>query len=273
MTTLPPKIMIDPFSVCACPLTLICQQKVMGTATSFFWKYDSKTYLISNWHVFSGREPSSGQPKDRKFGALPDSFQIAGVTKNNLNEPFTLTIPIVDSNNKNIWIQHKKFGRSVDVAAIEIDRILKSLGYSDVLDVFPCLNEAPQVTDMGSMIGQDVFILGFPLNIMKTGTFPIWKRASIATEFDFPIDGLPCFLVDTATREGMSGSAVIQRASSYTQKGGGNILAGPLATQVLGIYSGRHIGELGEAQLGIVWKCEIIEEILRDPAAGDSSFS
>ena len=259
-------ISIDHFSTCACPLTMICNQHIIGSATAFFWRYAGRTHLVSNWHVFSGREPISGQPKDQKFGAVPDMVQVRGVFGDNLNESFELTVDLMDDKGMPLWWQHKTFGQRADVAVLNLNRI----GYeNDTLARIPCLNEAPQVTDMMSQVGHDLFVLGFPLGILKTGMFPIWKRATIATEFGYPINGMPCFLLDTATREGMSGAPVIQRANMYEKRGGGAILAGPLVTQVLGIYSGRYVGELGEAQLGIVWKRELIETILQDPAPGD----
>lgn len=259
-------ISVDYYSGCACPLTMVCNQHEIGRATAFFWRSGGRTHLVSNWHVFSGREPISGQPKDQKYGAVPDTLQVRGVTKDNPNEPFSVTVPLTDHKGMSLWWQHKTFGQRADLAVLELDR---TLGNADQLGRIPCLNEVPQVTNMITRVGQDVFVLGFPLGIMKTGTFPIWKRASIATEFDFPINDMPCFLIDTATREGMSGAPVIQRTDAYHQQGGGQILAGPIVTQILGIYSGRYVGELGEAQLGIVWKRELIEDIFRDPAPGD----
>ena len=54
-----------------------------------------------------------------------------------------------------------------------------------------------------------MFVLGYPKGISGGRGFPIWKRASIATEPDIQHDGLPKLLVDTATREGMSGAPVV----------------------------------------------------------------
>ena len=132
---------------------------------------------------------------------------------------------------------------------IELDRVLGDIAR---LSRIPCLNEVQQVSDMVLRVGQDVFVLGFPLGIMKTGVFPVWKRASIATEPDYPVNDIPCFLLDTATREGMSDAPVLQRVSAYDQRDGGSIIAGAPMTQVVGISSGRYVGELGEAQLGTV---------------------
>ena len=54
-------------------------------------------------------------------------------------------------------------------------------------------------------VSADVFVLGYPRGISGGRGFPI----SIATEPKIDLDGVPKLLIDTATREGMSGGPVI----------------------------------------------------------------
>jgi hypothetical protein len=61
----------------------------------------------------------------------------------------------------------------------------------------------------------DAFVLGYPRGMSGGGHFPVWKRATIATEPDIDLDGLPRFYIDTATREGMSGSPVYAQEVGY----------------------------------------------------------
>ncbi len=259
-------VKINPFSVCSHPLTMICSNQTMGTATAFFWRQNSKTYLISNWHVLSGREPTSGQPIDKKYCAVPDAIKINGIVKSDYSQRFEMTLQLNDQIGKPLWWQHKTYGQKVDIAVFDLDQVLEG---KYVAQMVTCLNEVSQEEEMVPQVGRDTFILGFPLGIMKTDVLPVWKRASIATEPEFPVNDLPSFLVDTATREGMSGSPVIFRESSYRTRSGQWRTTGQLSTKFLGVYSGRYIGELGEAQLGIVWKKELIGEILHDPSQGD----
>jgi len=79
---------------------------------------------------------------------------------------------------------------------------------------------------MAPLIGMDAFILGFPKGIAHQQLLPIWKRGSIATEPEIPReDDLPVFLVDTATREGMSGAPVLLRSfSGYGRADGSSVL-------------------------------------------------
>ena len=83
-------------------------------------------------------------------------------------------------------------------------------------------------------------------------------------------------LVDTASRSGMSGSPVI-----LTRTGIHNSHEGKLTTEsfigtvssFVGVYSGR-VGPKHEteAQLGIVWRKEVIEEILVAKRWGTTDF-
>ena len=105
---------------------------------------------------------------------------------------------------------------------------------------------------------------------MKTGLLPVWKRGSVATEFNIDVGDLPSFIIDTATREGMSGSPVIARSvGGYTTVGGGTMIGPGTYNRFLGVYSGRYVGGIDEAHLGIVWKVAAIDEIIDDPTPGD----
>ena len=113
----------------------------------------------------------------------------------------------------------------------------------------------------------DVYVLGFPFGISEGEGFPIWKRASIASEPIIDIQDRPLMYIDTASRSGMSGSPVI-----YKERRGVAICdTHPTkATKIshffmefIGVYSGR-IGADDEfkAQLGRVWKKRVIDEII-----------
>ena len=124
--------------------------------------------------------------------------------------------------------------------------------------------------DMRERIGEDVFVLGYPRGLTGGALLPIWKRGTIATEPMFDHHQLPRFLIDTATREGMSGAPVIARANSgsYQDTSGVSVMAlrsqnlSP-PTKFVGIYSGRIPGAIDlEAQVGIVWKARVVEEIV-----------
>lgn len=65
-------------------------------------------------------------------------------------------------------------------------------------------------------VGDDCFILGYPLRNYEGLMLPIWKRGSLASETPLGLEGRPIFLVDAATTAGMSGSPIIRRVVTIT---------------------------------------------------------
>jgi hypothetical protein len=87
------------------------------------------------------------------------------------------------------------------------------------------------------------FILGYPFGNAPPA-FPVWKRGSIASEPDLVWMTTGYYLVDTASRPGMSGSPVILRdwTNDYVVEAVRAFNDKP-ATNFLGVYSGRlHAG-------------------------------
>jgi hypothetical protein len=126
-------------------------------------------------------------------------------------------------------------------------------------------------------IGDDVFVLGYPYAITGGGNFPVWKRGSIATEPDIDYEDSPKFYINTASRPGMSGSPVISRRIGIHGTENGKIVGTTRIGELrnfLGIYSGRVIGYTDfEAQLGIVWKKRVIEEIIEGNMKDPRNFT
>jgi hypothetical protein len=243
----------------------------LSSGTAFFWRSGEATYLITNWHNLSGRNPLSGQPM-APSAAIPD--QIAFVVFERVGpddgQGFyemrgkLISCPLYDEPNadgiqKARWLEHPVHGRDVDVAAIDVTSLVAGTLVRHANDV-----ESDAVLDLAA--AQDVFIVGFPFGIIAGAPAPLWKRGTIALDPKFDPGGLPKLLVDTATRQGMSGSVAIARhiivGTPYKLKDGTD---GPLAIfarkdVVIGVYSGRHYPDLEKAQLGIVWKRETIED-------------
>lgn len=261
---------IDPYSTCSVYIQSLFDEHELGIATGFFVKVENDIFLVSNWHVFSGRDPASGQPKN-KHGAVPNRISIHYLLKENINQYLSVTVSL-ESDIGALWIQHK-IGQKIDVSLMSFQNIERQIDRSTVpgADLTPvCINELPTTSDMSMPVGADVFVLGYPYGITRTGLLPIWKRASIATEFALDVDGLPCFLVDTATREGMSGAPVVRRSfNAYTDVHGNGHIDPGVYNKFLGVYSGRRVGGLDEAQLGVIWKESVITQIVNDPMPGN----
>lgn len=57
---------------CITKLELLAHGKVIGNATGFFLKRGAVWHIVTNWHVFSGRDNATGQPR-RDDCAVPDT--------------------------------------------------------------------------------------------------------------------------------------------------------------------------------------------------------
>ena len=266
---------VEWWSATAFPVTMVFNGHEIGWATGFFWKHENRTYLVSNWHVFSGRVPSTGQAKNRD-GAVPDSLILnhyVGLT----GRAIRYTVALSDEAGNSTWRQHRSFGQRVDLGMMEMPPALLNVAGSDVI---PCVNTGTiqhhpnlQVSDdrdvkLALPVGLDVFVLGFPLGIQGGHLFPIWKRGSLASEFSLDYADLPCFLIDTATREGMSGGPVLARSIGLAVTDDEHVIFGRDFTQFIGVYSGRSVRTEDEAQLGFVWKEAAIEAIMREGVPG-----
>ena len=254
-------VVIDEYSLTAIPLTMLCNDKEIGTATGFFHKSGDKFWIISNWHVFSGRNPITGQSL-RKDAALPDAIRLWLHIENKMGSVAQQKVALVDAAGEPIWRQHKR-GQDYDVAVLRVGTLPKGCIAYD-------LPRPRETGDMGIKIGMDAYILGFPKGIANNKILPIWKRGSIASEPELPHDDKPLFLLDTATREGMSGAPVLLRTFGgyHSTDGNQNLVVGA-STRFVGIYSGRYVAddEFG-AQLGRVWHRSVIDQVIADGVKG-----
>lgn len=253
-------VRIDQYSMTSLPLQMHSQGNILGYATGFFFEEKDKVYLVSNWHVLAGRDPSNGQPR-HSSGAVPDEI-VLPIHKDSIGTFLKkIKISLYDDDGNAKWIQHPVHGQNVDVAVT--DPVI--LPYGAKHYPLPYRGES---TDMIIGVGQELYILGFPKNISAQQILPVWKRASIASEPDLDAFGLPQFLVDTATREGMSGAPVIARAYGGYPTANTAFKVQQIATKFLGIYSGRYGASDIEAQLGRVWWKNNIEEIVKGGIKG-----
>jgi hypothetical protein len=238
---------------------------VISKATCFFYrnKKTEEIFLITNWHVVTGRNPQTGQMIDSN-GAIPSYLKL-NLLQTIGTEHIKQVNYIIDLYNNDIplWVElEKKNDQVIDVVALPC-KLSEDYMVNCINDLEELYNEDTKIN-----IAEDVFVIGFPFGITVGNVFPIWKRASVASEIAIDIDDLPKFYIDTATRAGMSGSPVIKYAKRPFSISSGNPTMGKVSqhfTKFVGVYSGR-IGDdkdLGiEAQLGVVWKAKIIDELL-----------
>ena len=244
-----------------------CLRKVLGSGTCFFLKRNNLNYLVTNWHLASGQDANTKEPI---YSDKPTHFHVQVFDKSQSDsQPLVrVIIPLYDSDNQRLWLEHPTYKEKVDVIALKVE----IPDNAQIYTVEECLESPSENVEV--RVSDDVYILGFPLAINAGKHFPIWKRASVATEpsidiavkiDDGSIKDLPHILVDSSSREGMSGSPVVfKELRCKTVKDESNYSANISThfTKLVGIYSGRISDLNNEAQLGIVWKYQVIDEII-----------
>jgi len=247
---------LDRLSLSTVPITSFFNDNQLADATGFIWKHRERFYLITNWHVVSALDIFTNAYLS-KGGGRPNKLRCHFLIRIGQYERELIDVAIRDEDDQPLWFIHPaQKMRAIDVVALPLD-------HEDLkrrVTLLPMNELAPG--RIAIMVGMDVFILGYPFG-SKPPAFPVWKRGSIASEPDLVRLSTGYYLVDTASRPGMSGSPVILRSWSN------HILESNMWTttndqrpidRIIGIYSGRLKPE--DAQIGIVWHVEYINEII-----------
>lgn len=255
-------ITINAYSMASYYVDILFNDIKLSNATCFFTKINDHLYLVTNWHVVSGRNADTKECLN-KMGGVPNKLRVY-VPKENDNSTFSycddfyMDIELLDQDGNKLWYEMQKNNRMVDVAIIPL---------KDVKGICTTIEQAeePFNEQVHFEIASEIYIIGFPFG-KQTGYVPIWKKASVASEPELEIEELPYFFADTATRSGMSGSPVIlykdRPAVLFNEK---EKKISRHWTKFIGIYSGRigaDCAEKGDAQLGRVWKASVIQELI-----------
>lgn len=239
-------------SVASLPLEPRARGAVLGTATCFVVQHEDRSYAITNWHVVTGRRPDNGALLSLT-GAVPDELGIVHNKADALGSWVSKTEKLYGDDGNPLWLDHPRYGRNVDMVALELTDL-------DGVALYPHdpWNVGP---GLAVVVAGDVSIIGFPFGLAAGGALGIWVRGAIASEPSLHYDDRPCFLVDSRTRPGQSGSPVIVYSAGGAvpmADGGTSIFGGPVE-QFLGVYSGR-IND--QSDLGFVWKSSALVEIV-----------
>ena len=222
----------------------------IGSATGFVVQTADQPYLITNWHVVSGRHPNTNEVLD-KSGRVPDELRIIHHSSGRLGSWTIRQEALFHTDGTPRWIEHPR-GQTLDVVALP----LQSLDTNVTIHPFDL-----SLADADVMVrpAMPVSIIGYPLGLSTGGGWPIWKTGHIASDPDLDYGGRPAFLIDATTRGGMSGSPVVLRFYGAYQSNDGSFNVGRGATRFLGVYSSQEVA----AEIGCVWRPNVVTEILQ----------
>ena len=265
---------MDRFSLSVAHLELLGKKSdewiSCGQATGFFYQVADGVRLITNWHVVTGVDPTTIQPLD-PGKPLPNAMRIffkVSFTKEEDSSGWLKThsvdIPLYYADQA-LWSEHRT-RQNVDVVAIKLD-VTKFTDFAN-----QSINTLEQESRLPAYAGMDCYVLGYPEGMIGPGRTPIWKRGSIATEPEYSFRNMPGFLIDTATRNGMSGSPVVIRHSGvFNPSGSAHVTPDAVigtVSKFVGIYSGRLGDDPMGVQLGMVWRADVLEDIVTGNTLG-----
>ena len=263
----------------------------MSTATGFFYELDDDWYLVTNWHVISGRNPFTKEPLP-PTGRFPthikakfSSYEIPSLPSQ--KGTFTTVARDVEiyGNDQPLWFEHPELGSVCDVIALPLERPESCPEFMH--------NAANRISSGRIPVkpGCTVFVIGFPQSISVGFGLPLWKSGYIASEphYDVTVGGtssdlgglrdgfnLPAFFIDSQTRPGMSGSPVFAlyignwdmsdpyKPIAPEEPGFWNrtdVALGSRGMEFVGCYSSRVLANEDEAALGLCWRADVLREI------------
>lgn len=163
---------------------------VVATATGFFWRRNGQSYLVTNWHVVSGRNsftgkltPSGYVPEQIRFFGMSVSTSAGVVRFRRQRWTLSWATDMIELLSK----PPEADGQTLDIWGVPISdgvvfgRDPSRTGFRGAAEATCFLNDhvgARIVTNAGD----DCFILGYPLQNYDGLMPPIWKRGSIASE-------------------------------------------------------------------------------------------
>lgn len=248
-------VSVDPYSLCTLRLVMLRDDLELAVGSGVLWQYDGKRAIVTAWHNITGAHYETRQSLS-DTGARPNLLR-AAFLEGSSETTHHLNISLRTTDDRPGWVVHPKGSAAVDLAAIPIPIAIPENIINQPVNDLPSDSIAVNVAS-------ELSIVGYPLGIARLG-LPIWKRASLAIEPEavFDADGHRYAIVDSATREGLSGAPVFVRREGMALSADGKLsYATKAATAFYGIYTGRlsTSDPLG-AQLGIVWPAHLVNDL------------
>ncbi len=110
---------IDPLSLTSLKIEPKFKDTHLAWATGFIISFNNNNYLITNWHVVTGRNSETDKCMDQKNAAIPDRICVTFHSREKLGLWQKYDIPLLNHDGSPLWIEHPS-GKKVDVVAILI---------------------------------------------------------------------------------------------------------------------------------------------------------
>lgn len=227
-------------------------KKSLCTATGFVVMSNSLPYLITNWHVVSGRHPETRKLLS-SHGVAPDRLRVRHNRTMMRDGHEIVEYPLYEDNCP-LWKVHSTLGNVVDVVALP-------LAWPDSNQRFGFDPYDLSEPDVGISLKptSPVSVVGYPFGISTGHGLAIWAQAFVASEPEIDYGNRPIFLADGRMRPGQSGSPVLFAKNDLVlYRDGSRRLDNDMQTEFLGVYSGRI---RDDSDLGLVWKRAAVRDV------------
>jgi len=258
----------------------------VGSGSGFFHTREGKSYLITNWHVLTGRNPKYPEQLLEGYPTSPSAFTIHLSRKVDPNHFVPSdTYPLYNGDGSPRWFEtinpNRNSSDKIDLAALMFD--------FSVADDKPLITPIELFAPNGKdylYVGRDVVIVGYPFGINGLNPYPIWKHGYVASEPSLLVGGMPKFYIDSPGRPGMSGSPVFmiskgigvsKQTAKVFQDGNSEDALEALHSlnlddlknmqevnilQFAGVYSGT-VGDnsLERLRVGVAWHAAMVDQL------------
>lgn len=232
------------YSRSSCYLEAYKDNKYFHKGTGFFLVVKDNTYFITNNHIIGGEFANLQHTRDHGHAlpadSIPNNLIVCAYGKG-YDELNVLVLPLNDGIGTSLV---KKFyevegndSTLMDVIAIKLSKELAAgLSWTTVF------KEQNYKENLHLNMGDDLYLIGFPMDWATVEKYPIWKKCSVATEANLTEFKKEFFFVDGTGRPGMSGSPVLQFPDTKLGVNDVPALCGVYATQA------------GQLEIGRIWK-------------------
>lgn len=272
-------------------LTMRYDKTVLAIGTGVIYKREDQHFIVTAWHNVTGLHPDTMKPVSAQAG-VPNNLLVNVALSAGQMGTFRMTfvLPLMNDEHALFYIHPLNWPR-VDVVAIPFDPeaphsveihasdgeqrtgmmpMSQTMASGHSLSICPVQQylvpdenviqewfENVDVTD-------ELFIPGYPQNVQDYYSQPVWKRATVASSVQNGWNNEPKFMIDSASKKGMSGSPVFY----YNPSGRIHIKqATYFFSPGVAILAGIYVGRLGvtaqeDPQIGTVWHRSVIDEII-----------
>lgn len=265
---------LDHLSFATTPIVAMRDEQPLWQGSGFFYLYQQKDikvlYLVTNYHVLSGRAP--GESDEPLADHVIFQFHL------NADDPSELRpvrVPLFTQQRRPVWLQSGT-APEADMVAIPVPAHVCEGCTINCLDASWARADSASLSPVAP-----IHVVGFPYGYHdQKNVLPLWQTGALASEPGLDFEGQPLMLIDLPAYPGMSGAPAFALAYRNEPVSGQAQPQLGMTRQFLGIYASMPVtddGRFPEAfctggrpgivardagHWGRIWRASLIEELV-----------